>query len=136
MHGAALVAHAVREFLREGKSNHITVLLRLREADEASLSDIQRWLAGGRYRAQYNWTLSIVSELKEAGLVEERVVQAGKLKVRLYRLTEKGEGGGGALSEALRVARAKQLAKLLPPARGQNRFVPPEHECFVLSNTR
>jgi DNA-binding HxlR family transcriptional regulator len=87
---AARVAEAARMLLLEGKSNHITVLLRLREAGEASLSDIQRWLAGGRYRAQYNWTLSIVSELKEAGLVEERVVQAGKLKVRLYRLTEKG----------------------------------------------
>jgi len=31
-----------------------------------------------------------VSELKSVGLVEERVVQAGKLKVRLYRLMEKG----------------------------------------------
>jgi hypothetical protein len=44
------MAEAAREFLREGKRSHITVLLRLRA----------------------------------------RGVQAGKLKVRLYRLTEKG----------------------------------------------
>jgi DNA-binding HxlR family transcriptional regulator len=89
--------------LLEGKSNHITVLLRLRETGEASLSDIQRWLAGGRYRAQYNWTLSIVSELKERGLVEERVVQAGKLKVRLYRLTEKGREAAELLAKLFSV---------------------------------
>ena len=97
------MAEAVREFLREGKSNHITVLLRLREAGEASLSDVQRWLAGGRYRAQYNWTLSIVSELKEGGLVEERVVQAGKLKVRLYRLTERGREAAELLAKLFSV---------------------------------
>jgi DNA-binding HxlR family transcriptional regulator len=97
------VAEAARMLLLEGKSNHITVLLRLREAGEASLSDMQRWLAGGRYRAQYNWTLSIVSELKERGLVEERVVQAGKLKVRLYRLTEKGREAAELLAKLFSV---------------------------------
>jgi DNA-binding PadR family transcriptional regulator len=84
------VAELVKELLMEGKSHHVAILVRLLSEGEATLSDIQRWLAGGRYRAQYNWTLGIVSELKEAGLVEERVVQAGKLKVRLYRLTERG----------------------------------------------
>jgi len=47
MHGAALVAQATRELLLESKSNHITVLLRLRETGEASLSDVQRWLKEG-----------------------------------------------------------------------------------------
>lgn len=64
---------------------------------------MQRWLAGGRYRAQYNWTLSIVSELKERELVEERVVQAGKLKVRLYRLTEKGREAAELLAKLFSV---------------------------------
>jgi DNA-binding PadR family transcriptional regulator len=84
------VAELVKELLMEGKSHHVAILVRLLESGEATLSDIQRWLAGGRYRAQYNWTLGIVNELKGAGLIEERVVQAGKLKVRLYRLTERG----------------------------------------------
>jgi len=48
---AARVAEAARMLLLEGKSNHITVLLHLREAGEASLSDVQRWLAAGTGRS-------------------------------------------------------------------------------------
>jgi DNA-binding PadR family transcriptional regulator len=44
-----------------------------------------------------------VSELKERELVEERVVQAGKLKVRLYRLTERGREAAELLAKLFSV---------------------------------
>ena len=84
------MAEAARELIQRGGAHQIAVLLHLLGAGEATLSDVQRWLAGGKYRAQYNWTLSALGELKGMGLVEERVVQVSKVKVRLHKFAEKG----------------------------------------------
>lgn len=74
----------------EGRSQMIQVLLFLREASRATLSEVQRVLAKGRYRAQYSWTLGVLNEMKAMDLVREEVVQLRRVRVRLYELTPLG----------------------------------------------
>jgi len=81
----------VRALISGGRYSLIAVLVFLCKAGKATLSDVQRALTGGRYRAQYNWTLSILSELIRMGLVyEERIQLKDKFKVRLFDLTDMG----------------------------------------------
>ena len=121
------MAEAARELIQRGGAHQIAVLLHLLGAGEATLSDVQRWLAGGRYRARRNWTLSVLNELKEVGLVEERVVQVSKVKVRLYKLAERAletyRGGG-------------ECPPVLSPAREQARFLPHEQPVLLYFEPR
>ena len=92
VNGDREVEEIVRKLIKEGRGSLIVILAFLCKAGKATLSDIQRALAEGKYRAQYNWTLSNLNELKELGLVYEEQIQIkGKLKVRIFDLTEKGK---------------------------------------------
>ena len=93
----------IKELLSEGRHPHIVVLVFLHKAGKATLSDIQRALTGGRYRAQYDWTMGIISDLKQMGLVYEESIQVKKVKVRLFDLTEKGRKVAERLSEILSI---------------------------------
>ncbi|MCS7103997.1 MAG: hypothetical protein NZ954_00340 [Thermofilaceae archaeon] len=79
------------QLLKENKYPHILVLVFLFREGKATLSNIQRALAGGRYRAQYNWTLGVLNDLKNIGLVAEEKIQFTKFKVRVFYLTERGK---------------------------------------------
>jgi DNA-binding HxlR family transcriptional regulator len=91
----------VRKLLSEDMHSHMVILVFLYKAGKATLSDLQRALTGGRYRAQYNWTLSIINELKQMDLVTEEHIQIKKVKVRLFDLTEKGMKVAEKISEIL-----------------------------------
>ena len=94
----------IKKLLSEGMHSHIVILVFLYKAGKATLSDIQRALTGGRYRAQYNWTMGIINELKQMGLIyEEPPIQVKKLKVRLFDLTEKGRKIAEKLSDILSI---------------------------------
>jgi len=93
----------IKKLLSEGMHPHIVVLVFLHKAGKATLSDIQRALTGGRYRAQYNWTVSVINELKQMELVYEESIQVKKVKIRLFDLTEKGRKIAGKLSDILSI---------------------------------
>lgn len=97
-------AAVVRKLLNESMHAHMMILVFLYKAGKATLSDLQRALTGGRYRAQYNWTLSIVNELKLMNLVSEEDIQIKKVKVRLFDLTEKGRKVAEKISELLSIS--------------------------------
>jgi len=97
-------ASIIRKLLSENMHPHMLILVFLYKAGKATLSDLQRALAGGRYRAQYNWTLSIVNELKQMNLIWEEDIQIKKVKVRLFDLTEKGRNIAAKISEILSIS--------------------------------
>jgi len=102
--GGDNVDEIVRDLLREGRHTLIVILAFLCKAGKATLSDIQRALAGGRYRAQYNWTLSNLNELKSLGLIyEEQIDIKGKVKVRIFDLTERGRAVASRICEILQI---------------------------------
>jgi len=94
----------VKELILNGRHSQIAVLVFLYKVGKATLSDIQRALTGGKYRAQYNWTLSVLNELKNLDLVyEDQILIKEKIKVRLFDLTEKGRRIARKLSEILQL---------------------------------
>lgn len=96
-------ATIIRKLLSEDMHSHMMILVFLYKAGKATLSDLQRALTGGRYRAQYNWTLSIINELKQMNLISEEDIQIKKVKVRLFDLTEKGIRVSAKISEILSI---------------------------------
>jgi len=94
----------VKELILNGLHSQMVVLVFLYKVGKATLSDIQRALTGGKYRAQYNWTLSIISELKNLDLIyEDQILIKEKVRVRLFDLTEKGRRIARKLSEILQL---------------------------------
>lgn len=100
----AEVNEIVRYLISSGRHSQIAVLVFLCKVGKATLSDIQRALTGGRYRAQYNWTLSVIDELKKLNLMyEDQILVKQKLRVRLFDLTEKGRKIAKKLCEILQL---------------------------------
>ncbi|MEM2185800.1 MAG: hypothetical protein QXF69_02475 [Thermofilaceae archaeon] len=94
----------VKELILSGRHSQMVVLVFLYKVGKATLSDIQRALTGGKYRAQYNWTLSVISELKNLDLIyEDQIFIKEKIRVRLFDLTEKGRRIARKLSEILQL---------------------------------
>lgn len=94
----------VRELILNGRHSQIAVLVFLYRAGKATLSDIQRALTGGKYRAQYNWTLGILNELKNLHLVyEDQILIKKNLRIRLFDLTEEGRKVAKQLCEILQL---------------------------------
>jgi hypothetical protein len=94
-------ATIIRKLLSEDMRSHTMILTFLYKAGKATLSELQRSLTGGRYRAQYNWTLRIINELKQMNLISEEDIHVKKVKVRLFNLTEKGMKVAAKISEIL-----------------------------------
>lgn len=92
MSDEAEINDIIKEILDSKKFAHIVVLVYLHRVGKATLSDVRRALAGGRYRARHDWAMGILKELKERNLIKEEAIKSGReFKVVILELTDMGK---------------------------------------------